>query len=287
MANRQIYQLNLAGSIDPSDVIGKQITDGSTEAEKITVADLQNQIGGVQGITGFGVDNTDPLNPVVNKYEVDSTVTSTGTTYSDAYQITKATTIVTNVAGVLSGVKLPTSNGINDTYYVMNGSPANPIIIYSNNGGSSGKMLINGVTPVSSFIPIPNFLYKIIWTGFYWFVNQEQAAPYKVYAALLSQTGTSAPTASVLQNTLEGSTTFTRSVAGLYTIENSAFAFGSANTTFIVNPYSTYRSGANYATVKVSFSNSGQISIETLLNGVDADSNILFTNYPVEIRVYN
>ena len=39
---------------------------------------------------------------------------------------------------------------------------------------------------------------------------------YSVYTALLSQSGTSAPTATVLQNTLSGSITWTRSEAGFY-----------------------------------------------------------------------
>lgn len=42
------------------------------------------------------------------------------------------------------------------------------------------------------------------------------ARPYKVYTALLTQTGTSAPTAVVLENTLGGVPVWTRTGAGIY-----------------------------------------------------------------------
>jgi len=53
----------------------------------------------------------------------------------------------------------------------------------------------------------------------------------KVYRALLSQTSTNAPTATVLENTLGGTPTYARSVAGQYTITLSS-AFTTNKTLF-------------------------------------------------------
>ena len=48
-------------------------------------------------------------------------------------------------------------------------------------------------------------------------VNKSQTiAPYKVYTALLTQSGTDAPVATVLENTLEGTVTWTYDDVGMY-----------------------------------------------------------------------
>ena len=48
-------------------------------------------------------------------------------------------------------------------------------------------------------------------------INANSARPYKVYTALLTQSGTNAPVATVLENTLGGTVVWSRSSAGLYT----------------------------------------------------------------------
>lgn len=51
--------------------------------------------------------------------------------------------------------------------------------------------------------------------------------PYKVYSALLTQTGTNAPVATVLENTLDGTPVWTRDYIGSYTCAlDDAFASG-------------------------------------------------------------
>lgn len=98
--------------------------------------------------------------------------------------------------------------------------------------------------------------------------------PYKVYTALLSQTGTSEPVANVLENTLGGLVVWTRSASGVYAgTLNAAFTLDKT-ALFITNRLAadllrTYRGDANIIYVE---SNNG-------------DGNLL--NNTIEIRVYN
>ena len=49
-------------------------------------------------------------------------------------------------------------------------------------------------------------------------IATNQARPYKVYTALVTQSGTNAPTATVLENTLGGTPTWAFSSAGTFTL---------------------------------------------------------------------
>jgi len=62
------------------------------------------------------------------------------------------------------------------------------------------------------------------------------AAEYQVYTALLSQTGTNAPVATVLSNPSALVITFTRSFAGFYTLNSTSFIRGKV----IVNNMNPY-----------------------------------------------
>lgn len=57
--------------------------------------------------------------------------------------------------------------------------------------------------------------------------------PYKVYTALLTQSGTDAPVATVLDNTLGSDVIFTRSSIGTYYVINSAGAWDMTKTLFL------------------------------------------------------
>jgi hypothetical protein len=54
---------------------------------------------------------------------------------------------------------------------------------------------------------------------------QGLARPYKIYTALLTQTGTDAPIPTVLENTFTGSISFLREAVGQYRITSSASEF--------------------------------------------------------------
>ena len=98
--------------------------------------------------------------------------------------------------------------------------------------------------------------------------------PYKVYTALLTQTGTNAPVATVLENTLGGTVTWSRTVPGGY-FATLSDAFTTDKTTVLITNGSTngnYIHGAAVSTTNVNIiaPNDGQIDRAT-----------------VEIRVYN
>jgi hypothetical protein len=59
--------------------------------------------------------------------------------------------------------------------------------------------------------------------------------PYKVYSALITQIGTDAPTATVLQNTLGVTMTWSRVAEGVYKVTASSGIFLEAKTWTIIN----------------------------------------------------
>jgi len=100
--------------------------------------------------------------------------------------------------------------------------------------------------------------------------------PYKVYTALLSQTGTNAPTAIVLENTLGGTPVWTRTSAGSY-VGTLAGAFVTDKTVILYNASSS--------------SFSSFVKLNTVNNTIDwqngADDRMLNNGTMIEIRVYN
>ena len=114
------------------------------------------------------------------------------------------------------------------------------------------------------------------------FAAQVAAPKYKVYTALLSQSGTSNPTVIVLENTI-GTVTVTRNSAGVYYLSSSAFNGFSSNNkvvVFLLNGQSTtglYQ--AKYvppiSTVQLASLNTSNIATDSLLDSAS-----------IEIRVY-
>lgn len=109
------------------------------------------------------------------------------------------------------------------------------------------------------------------------------ARPYRVYTALLSQSGTGAPVDQVLENTLGGSIVWTRSVQGVY-FATLASAFTENLTTVSVN-YGIPSGDGNF--IEGFRSNSNVVRVQTRRASdaalVDMDGSLIF----IEIRVYN
>jgi hypothetical protein len=102
--------------------------------------------------------------------------------------------------------------------------------------------------------------------------------PYKVYSALLSQTGTNAPTAIELENTI-GFIGFNYQTTGIYSIIS--------NGDFISNKTAIFANNVMYAngeTVACAYGGPTFCQISTRLSGTTAN-NILALTF-VEIRVY-
>jgi hypothetical protein len=203
-----------------------------TKSTLVTAANTSSGGGGVESVTGFGVDNTDPLNPIVNKF-TSTPITAAGTNYATATQIVASVNEVSSASNA-AGIKLPSSPQTGDFYSVYNLS-ANGFIVYSTSGFVN-QIIINNTVASSIQIP-PNelSLYKFTYLNGYWSVNQEQVAPYKVYSAGVSQSSTGNPTATVLSNSLGATVAWTFQNTGEFVATASAAVFTSGKTFVKIN----------------------------------------------------
>jgi len=102
-------------------------------------------------------------------------------------------------------------------------------------------------------------------------------ASYLKYVALLTQTGTGAPTAIVLENTLGGTVVWTRSEVGVYA--------GTLSGVFTENKTAIFLGAAVGNIIQYGFWDSTNfILLLTTEGGVAADEKLYLT--PIEIRVY-
>jgi hypothetical protein len=107
------------------------------------------------------------------------------------------------------------------------------------------------------------------------------ALPYKVYTALLSQSGTNDPTVTVLQNTFASYFSWVRTSTGVYTgTLTNAFSTANKNYVSLTQNYNEKQG------IEVGSSNTAIIrTSEAGTSPLPGDSSL--TNTPVEIRVYN
>jgi hypothetical protein len=111
--------------------------------------------------------------------------------------------------------------------------------------------------------------------------------PYKVYTALLTQSGTDAPVATVLENTLGATVSFTRTNTGVYkavfsneilTETNHSFLQGAGNAISLVSIWGYYISSTEFLFECYDLGNVGL--------GFETKDDILDNQF-IEIRVYN
>ena len=106
--------------------------------------------------------------------------------------------------------------------------------------------------------------------------------PYKVYTALLSQSGTNAPVATVLENTLGGDIVWSREDSGIYIgTLNEGFVLGK---TFLSGKY---RINSVDDPSSYSISDSGVDTVYVTSESSEVLQDDLLYNAPIEIRVYN
>ena len=108
--------------------------------------------------------------------------------------------------------------------------------------------------------------------------------PYKSWVGIISQTSTSAPTATVLQNDLSGTIVLTRSSVGVYVLTlASAFV---VNKTIIMNKIALLNAfNSPLKTALINRTDANTITITSFSDSVETDS--LLSSMPIEIRVYN
>lgn len=104
--------------------------------------------------------------------------------------------------------------------------------------------------------------------------------PYKVYTALLSQTGTNAPTATVLENTLGGTVFWSREAAGFYNA-TLAGVFTLNKTTVLITQGNGQAIYSGYGDASTNYVN----LLGSSFSGMQIDN--LLDRTTVEIRVYN
>ena len=109
------------------------------------------------------------------------------------------------------------------------------------------------------------------------------AASYKVYTALLTQVGTDAPTAVVMENTLGGTVTFSYTSTGIYTANLLGVFTANKTVTLITGNYNspgqlgrTFRLSNDVVTIYTNETTPGGVSVDDVLSGTT-----------FEIRVYN
>lgn len=108
----------------------------------------------------------------------------------------------------------------------------------------------------------------------------ETVRPYKVYTALLSQSGTNAPTATVLENTLAGTVVWTRADIGNFTATLTG-AFPSNKVVVFITNQPTGGAADNF---KGGRATNDTITVITT-NGTSSTDSLL-SNSSIEIRVY-
>jgi hypothetical protein len=115
-------------------------------------------------------------------------------------------------------------------------------------------------------------------------LNGLDTRPYKVYTALLSQTGTNAPIATVLENTLGVDVVWIKDHSG-YFLTEIPFV-NQENTSVIVGKQ--FASGASDGIMSYTDVNRGVVALIVVDNfdsGTTVDGEL--NNTPIEIRVYN
>lgn len=110
----------------------------------------------------------------------------------------------------------------------------------------------------------------------------ETIKPYKVYTALLTQTGTNDPVATVLENTI-GNVSFSYDSIGYYIIESDGLFI--QNKTYFSGASSNY--GSDSVTLNFNYQNDSSINLITFDLGTQQSLDDALYLSPIEIRVYN
>ena len=109
--------------------------------------------------------------------------------------------------------------------------------------------------------------------------------PYKVYVALLTQSGTDAPVATILENTLGGVPVQNYANAGTFSITSDGLFTDGKTTINIAQGFQSTVIGAISRTIEVSYNSTSSISIYTKQESVY--TNGLMHKAYCEIRVYD
>jgi len=154
------------------------------------------------------------------------------------------------------------------------------------NTNNTYKLDVSGTGRFTGDVIVPDEAYGVSWNASLEVPTKnavydkiETIIPYKVYTALLTQTGTSAPTAIVLENTLGGTVVWTRLSTGTYV--------GTLASAFTVNKTAAFiTSGSSVAITSTVWSDTvNTVKVATtIMSGAISDS--LLVQASVKIIVY-
>jgi hypothetical protein len=113
-------------------------------------------------------------------------------------------------------------------------------------------------------------------------INIVDVRPYKIYSAIITQIGTDAPTATVLENSFDDVFTISYVSQGIYNITNSEITENCFTT--INNIYYDFSAGVNPIKTASLQPLNGSAQIVTMSDGV-LSNNVLYAS--IEIRLYN
>ena len=120
-----------------------------------------------------------------------------------------------------------------------------------------------------------------------WYTMQDvtdSIRPYKVYTALLTQSGTNAPVATVLENTL-GEVTYSYTAVGKYSITSNGLFLTNKTVVFFGDIVNNANGLSLVATIQGEDVNPNRLPFYTNIDG--ANTNFALLKTPIEIRVYN
>jgi hypothetical protein len=187
--------------------------------------------------------------------------------------------VLSNTTQTIAGDK--TFNGVIVTAGDLN---VGDDLIVADDLGASGDVIFDALAPMSasddSMVVRDN-------TGKLG-VASKDGRPYKSYVALLSQTASGAPTATVLENTLGVTVTYSYNSSGDYGL--TATGALTANKTFVTigNPTTLSQVGSvqMYATSAIPDGSGNDVSIIVYETSTAVFTDDILVNTPIEIRVY-
>jgi len=175
------------------------------------------------------------------------------------------------------------NTGDNKTFYAATNTA------FSIGNGTAGvsrsdafKVLFNGTTTISGSITGTSIIKSGGTSTEYLMADGSvTTASYKVYTALLTQTGTSTPVATILENTTGGTITWSRTSVGVFVATISGAVF-TVDKTIVFNNNGT--GGASF-TPTIMFSWIRTSDTQMTLYGANGDNKL--TSASFEIRVYS
>lgn len=214
-------------------------------------------------------------------------ISASGETADAAAPLSYGFNYINNASAGQRGVYLPIDIQEQDVYIIN--STTTPIYVYGENAASSILKLDTKdfVADTTYLVLKQNESVKFFRVGTRWIGESFNGVKNKplVYTALLSQSGTNAPTVTVLENSI-GNIVWGYLASGVYTATLTGAFIESKTVAFISGTL-----GWGSSAILGSGTGFYRISDDALglqvLNGVGAAENGLITGFPVEIRIYN